>query len=83
MPKGEDTRNHPKRGVSRFALDIANMAAMTSPNYGKEPYCEMCGANETHDQHPEAPDHWGNDKTSDAEGVQGMDSGFSEREKGY
>ena len=81
MPKGKDTRHHPNRGVSRFSFDIANMAAMTSPNYGKEAHCEMCGANETHDQNPEAPEHWGNDKTSDAEGVQGMDSGFSETEK--
>ena len=36
MPKGKDTRHHPNRGVSRFSFDIANMAAMTSPNYGKD-----------------------------------------------
>jgi hypothetical protein len=81
MPRGNRTEFDPKRRVDRYAFDIANMAAMTSPNYGKEDYCPMCGANESHDQNPEAPEHWGNDKTSDAEGVQGMDSGFSETEK--
>ena len=39
MPRGNRTEFDPKRRVDRYAFDIANMAAMTSPNYGKEPYC--------------------------------------------
>lgn len=60
MPKGEDTSNHPNRGVSRGAFmmtgaDMEYLRNRTQPKKKEMPACVNCGAGVGEDCAPHCP----------------------------